>query len=771
MWKNIAKISYPYLILIPLFILYAYSAQKGSLRLYFEILNSIIISYLTYAAILTFLGLVLRSKSQTINKLGFVFVSTLAYTFIFSVIIGNYVGKTNWGAPINYKLYFEVISSFKTSLSTIFNSSSFNLFILGLLSIIGLIVFHIKSFIYFERFSAYLSNKKSKSNNIITSILILIASFCFFHYSTGLSTIKNEIFISFCSDLDPLERSNSMKIGIDDLNQTIPKIENFDKKNVIIFSVDCLRSDHLSYLGYHRKTSPFIDNLYHAGKIADFDVMTSTSASSFYGILSTLNSKNVGSLSYFKYSLQDFLKRQGYTNNFIVSGAHKNYYNLKKHYGNNIDYYVEFTNQDDLLLLEALKKVKPYEEGSPNFFFFHFMGPHTLGKTHKEYQKFKPIIDRLSSKYITGASQDFISLYTNNYDNGIFQSDNVMKLLCESLDRKGYLENSIIVVVGDHGEELGERGIFGHGKSLNHNTIGIPILFIDSEPEVYKENNYATLIDVAPTIVSRLGLPIPYQWQGKNLMKNHSERITFHEQVPSGYLNPILSVIHKQDSVIFKYILNANNRNEQFYNISTDINQTNNLIDDIDNLSFYKQLIIEYKENHIENVDSENSKIESVDSNYINQIKKKCQFADEYVISDLLKIESSDLDMTCHVNVVKDACTCIFIWFDKFNDFSNVSIKIEKTNNGLRQLNDSKNRNYKSGIDIINKYDLEMREWVKRTNCHLSIEEQKVNLLSANYNLISINFGNTKYTNKELIEIAKRIEIKYSKYMDLYKVN
>ena len=770
MLKYIVKITYPYLILIPVLIVLAYSAQEDFLSFYIEMLSTLAMSYLFYFGILIALGLILRARIQIINKTIFVSVSTLIYLFISSVIICNYVGKINWGTPINYKLYFEIFSSFNSSIETLLTSyTSYLPHLIGLLSVIGLVVFHIKRFVCFEKFSKYLLIKKPKSSILIVGMSVLSALFCVNHSSTGWSIIKNEIFISFCSDLDPLQRSKSMKIGLEDLNHKIPKIEKFDKKNVIIFSVDCLRSDHLSYLGYHRETSPFIDSLYHAGNIADFDVMTSTSASSFYGILSILNSKNVGSLGYFKYSLQDYLKYQGYTNNFIVSGAHKNFYNLKKHYGNNIDYYVEggslegFTNQDDLFLIEALKKVKPYEEGNPNFFFFHLMGPHMLGKSHEQYQKFKPIIERLGMKFNNEGGQDYITLYTNHYDNGIYQSDNVIELLCASLDQKGYLDNSIIVILGDHGEELGERDIFGHGYSINNNAIGIPILFIDDEPQAYKEQNYATQIDVAPTIVSRLGLPIPNQWQGKNLMINHPERITFHEQVPSGYLNPIVSAIHKQDSVIFKYVLNANSRKEEFYNLSNDINETKNLVDDSVDLSFYKQHIIEYKLNHIENIDRKNSQIERIDSTYRRQIEDRCQFANKRFISELLNKDSSDIYMGCEVNIVKDACTCSFIWLDETYNYLDLSITVANNKNARQRVNSSKKRHYISGRDIIDKRDVAMVQWVKRTNCHLNLDEQKINMLSTNECMISISFGSTKYTYQELIEIAKRIETIYRK--------
>ena len=53
-----------------------------------------------------------------------------------------------------------------------------------------------------------------------------------------------------------------------------------------------------------------------------------------------------------------------------------------------------------------------------------------------------------------------------------------------ALDQKGYLPNSLIVILADHGEGLGERGkaSYGHVSSLYQEFIRIPLLIYDDSP-------------------------------------------------------------------------------------------------------------------------------------------------------------------------------------------------------------------------------------------------------------------------------------------------
>ncbi|ARV06048.1 hypothetical protein BTO04_04730 [Polaribacter sp. SA4-10] len=350
-----------------------------------------------------------------------------------------------------------------------------------------------------------------------------------------------------------------------------PKNIDFQKKNIIVIVVDALRSDHLGLYGYKRKTSPFLDSIYSSGNLKKIELSFSVAGASFAGINGILRSKIWSNMGYNNFSLQQLLKDQGYDINFILSGDHTNFYGLKSFYGNNSDfnYFLDGTTtnkysdpNDDRIIFEGLNKIYEYNN-NPSFFYFHLMSAHSIGLKLDKYKKHLP----------ANANRLNIENYTNRYDNGISQADNYIKEVFKRLSSKGYLENSIVVITADHGEALGERGEFGHGRNVYTDKILIPTLIYDTDTVQYKNTDYATSVDIAPTIVDRLGLPIPESWEGNSLFSKENREFTFH-QMSENY-----AIIHTKDNFRFKYVYNNKTQEEELFELKTDLYETNNIID------------------------------------------------------------------------------------------------------------------------------------------------------------------------------------------------
>jgi arylsulfatase A-like enzyme len=90
----------------------------------------------------------------------------------------------------------------------------------------------------------------------------------------------------------------------------------------------------------------------------------------------------------------------------------------------------------------------------------------------------------------------------------LFQDAQIGRLL-DTLDRLKLKENTIVVVVGDHGEGLGEHGEAMHGEQLYNSVLRVP--FIVRAPGVRPGTitDVVRLVDVLPTVVSLLGVPAP----------------------------------------------------------------------------------------------------------------------------------------------------------------------------------------------------------------------------------------------------------------------
>ena len=101
------------------------------------------------------------------------------------------------------------------------------------------------------------------------------------------------------------------------------------------------------------------------------------------------------------------------------------------------------------------------------------------------------------------------------YDAEIYEYDTeILGPLLEKLKELGLYEKTMVVLIADHGEEFGEHGGVTHGKTLYEEVVHIPwIMRIPGQPG----KRIAALVqtvDIMPTILGELGIPLPHQAQG-----------------------------------------------------------------------------------------------------------------------------------------------------------------------------------------------------------------------------------------------------------------
>jgi arylsulfatase A-like enzyme len=344
----------------------------------------------------------------------------------------------------------------------------------------------------------------------------------------------------------------------------------FDRKNVIVITVDSLRPDHMQAYGYRRATTPFLSRLHAGGKLRQVRLATSTCAESNCGIVSTLFSRTLRHQVPEDFSLFNLLKDQGYDTHFVLSGNH-NWQGLRDMYGHEMTSYFDGTNSsrwgwsDDRVLLEGLERIDNYQR--PSFFYFHLMSAHILGNKEARYRRFTPAVTQLDMPTMFRRGYDRARV-VNSYDNGVLQADDTIRQLFGVLDRKGYLHNSIVVITADHGEALAERadGMYGHINWLYQELITIPMLIYDESPAEYRGLAYGTQLDVAPTIVDRLGLPIPDGWEGVSLLDETRPRQTIHQ---TKLTRPCFAIVDYTAAQTWKYMQCASGR-EELYDLTHD---------------------------------------------------------------------------------------------------------------------------------------------------------------------------------------------------------
>jgi arylsulfatase A-like enzyme len=117
----------------------------------------------------------------------------------------------------------------------------------------------------------------------------------------------------------------------------------------------------------------------------------------------------------------------------------------------------------------------------------------------------------------------------NLYDDRILQGDDVLRRIFGILAQKGYLRDYAAVLTGDHGQLLGEHGLFGHGHYTYGEVLHIPMVFFGSRPlPALAQADFANQIDIAPTLADMAGLEIPSSWQGQTLLRPRTNPWSYH---------------------------------------------------------------------------------------------------------------------------------------------------------------------------------------------------------------------------------------------------
>ena len=380
---------------------------------------------------------------------------------------------------------------------------------------------------------------------------------------------------------NPLFSKRRIRVGFTD-NQLRRQyaIENKTSsgKNVILIMVDALRADHLSAYGYKRKTSPFIDDLIHSGRAAKVDRCYSTCACTICGVTSILLSRTWNDCAVNGFNIVALLHDRGYQTRALISGAHREWYNMAKFYSDDCSYYdgkdsKKYYFKDDRVLLEGMDAIHAYSD-TPSFFYFHLQSAHETGLLLDKYSVYKPFKKSITTRSMNDEAA------INEYDNKVLQADDMIRQIFEALDRKGYLKNSIVIITADHGQGLGEHGVSGHVDWLYDPQVSVPLIIYDDSISLYHNLTFARHIDIAPTIVDRLGLPKPESWMGMSLLQNGIAPYSYHETGKNGLETKLAKymIIEHQDSVLYKYIFTAGFKQEELYELISDPSESNNLI-------------------------------------------------------------------------------------------------------------------------------------------------------------------------------------------------
>ncbi len=166
-----------------------------------------------------------------------------------------------------------------------------------------------------------------------------------------------------------------------------------------------------------------------------------------------------------------------------------------------------------------------------------------------------------------------------SYKGELSYVDSVIGKLVEDLTRRGILDNTLVIITGDHGEMFGEHEESGHGYFIYQEALKVPLL-IALPGQAGKANIDSTvqLVDLMPTILSLLEIPVPPAVQGNsfaNAMQGRTpdSRAAFSESLTATKYFGAAPLRSLQDGT-FKYI---DSPRPELYDLNADSGEKNNL--------------------------------------------------------------------------------------------------------------------------------------------------------------------------------------------------
>ena len=411
--------------------------------------------------------------------------------------------------------------------------------------------------------------------------------------------------------------------------RTVREAKSAKRPNIIFILVDTLRADHLPMYGYGRQTAPNLTALSTTGvTVAHMYAPASATRPSIASIFSSLYPavhKTNHERDFLPDSVVTFaeiLQSEGYQT-FGVSGNPNvspvfgfgqgfTAYHMSKpesvfrltQMGSILE---DVLNKETMRFLTREKAeiktvaaaitdftlhwVKSNFKG-PAFFYVHYIDPHwpynppTPFDKAFDYRRDPPLraglVDPL---HLISKDRDRaqVAHTIDQYDGEILYNDQEIGRLLSGLKKLGILDNAIVIVTADHGEEFWEHNQSGHDKTLYEEVVQVP--FIMSWPgQITTGSSYqemVNLVDVMPTVLDLLAIKPPAGIQGfsfaKQITENlpaNPERKFFAQQINSQ--RSIEMVRHRRYKFI-RHLQGPRAGLEEFYDLQRDPLERTNL--------------------------------------------------------------------------------------------------------------------------------------------------------------------------------------------------
>ncbi len=332
--------------------------------------------------------------------------------------------------------------------------------------------------------------------------------------------------------------------------------------NVVLLGIDSLRADHLSSYGYHRLTTPHLDHFARQGTL--FERAYSAHIPTTPAYASMLTGRDVfgtqvvalrhkGPLRPEVPTLAEILKQAGYATSCVGFSGNP----AARGFDTYLDYpawgswaegrspKAQNLNRVAIPELERLAR-----GGRPFFLFLRHMDPHAPYLPPEPFERmfyhgnecdpanrsmepvlaFKPFRDFFASWMPPGITdKDYVIA---QYDGAIAYMDAAIQTIFTALEALGILDETIVIVNGDHGETLYEHDCYFDHHGLYDATLHVPLIirYPPAVPAGRRVAGYTQHKDLVPTVLELAGIPAEgLTFDGHSLLPMMRGEVASHE--------------------------------------------------------------------------------------------------------------------------------------------------------------------------------------------------------------------------------------------------
>lgn len=316
-----------------------------------------------------------------------------------------------------------------------------------------------------------------------------------------------------------------------------------DQPNVLLIILDATRADRLSLYGHSRPTSPRLDEL--AAEGVTYDNCFATASWTLPSLSSIFTGKYVRdhgvssqnlSLAPRHKTMAEMLQKKGYrTAGFSCNAWVGEFSALNRGFETFEDVWKGLnSSSSDAGAEETNELVLDWIDfetaGKPFFVFINYFEPHfpyrppvpfdqkflPPGASQREVAEIRSWESPRELGVILNApgyqlSESQIRLIEAQYDGEIAYLDSKVGELVDGLRERKILDNTLVLILADHGEHLGDHGMLDHKMSLYDPLIRVPLIarLPGRFPAGERVRSMVQTIDILPTVLDACGIDAP----------------------------------------------------------------------------------------------------------------------------------------------------------------------------------------------------------------------------------------------------------------------